>query len=138
MRTYFNQLKIKNNSSIKNNIYILYHHYNKNSFQLAIISMDINLPVLVNCHWIQFRYIHLDRSYLITTRLRIIDKFRSQSYLESIDSLYKQTLWQKCTGEMQERVCDSIEHLKLDSLVMGSRGLSAIRRYLFSIIPSPI
>jgi len=36
-------------------------------------------------------------------------------------------------GDAREKIVDSVGDLKLDALVMGSRGLGAIQRYCFGL-----
>ncbi|KAL9235335.1 hypothetical protein vseg_010099 [Gypsophila vaccaria] len=57
--------------------------------------------------------------------------------LETIASQLQVTVLAKIYwGDAREKVCEAVESLKLDSLIMGSRGLSSIQRVLMGSVTS--
>ncbi|KMT05156.1 hypothetical protein BVRB_7g173040 [Beta vulgaris subsp. vulgaris] len=60
--------------------------------------------------------------------------------LELLELISKQlevtVLWKIYWGDAREKVCEAIGSLELDAMIMGSRGLSAIRRVLLGSVTS--
>ncbi|KAG6493950.1 universal stress protein PHOS32-like [Zingiber officinale] len=108
--------------------FVVLHVRHPKSSSTADLSSDSALIPLA-----EFREPEVLKRYHLETDIEVLDALDTaarQKEAKIVLKLY--------TGDAREKLCEAVEELKLDSLVIGCRGLGMIQRILLGSVSSHV